>query len=90
MSWTKPTAAGAWQRDFGNRLRACREAAGLSQMKVALAADLDPTYISAVEQGRRNLGLVNINVLAAVLGVSPREFFPTEPSQPIQAVRTAE
>lgn len=60
------------------RLREKRLAQGMSQMQLALAADIDPTYISAVEQGRRNVGLVNINVLAATLGVSARELLSPE------------
>ena len=75
MSWVKPPQAAEWQRDFGLRLRAARIGKGMSQMDLALAADIDPTYISSVEQGRRNVGLVNINVLAATLGISPRELF---------------
>lgn len=75
MSWGKPPQAAEWQRDFGVRLRAARLNKGMSQMELALAADIDPTYISAIEQGRRNVGLVNINVLAATLGISPRDLF---------------
>lgn len=42
-------------------------------MQLALLADLDPTYLSGVEQGRRNIGLVNIRVLAEALQVEPGE-----------------
>ncbi len=76
MSWAKPEQAAGWQRDFGQRLRELRLAQGMSQMQLALAADIDPTYVSAVEQGRRNISLVNIHALAATLAVSPRALFP--------------
>jgi len=51
VSWSRPEHAAEWKRDFGLRLRSQRLAKGMSQMQLALAADIDPTYISAVEQG---------------------------------------
>lgn len=79
MSWAKPSEAATWQREFGQRLRDARLAKGnMSQMQLALAADIDPTYISAVEQGRRNIALVNIHALAGALGISVRELFSDE------------
>jgi transcriptional regulator with XRE-family HTH domain len=78
MSWAKPTEAAAWQREFGERLRNARRAKDLSQMQLALAADMDATYLSAVEQGRRNIALVNIHALAGALGISVRELFTDE------------
>ncbi|MGB8651006.1 MAG: helix-turn-helix transcriptional regulator [Mycobacteriales bacterium] len=63
--------AQAWQTAFGGRLRELREAAGLSQMRLAEAANLHATYISSLERGRRNVSLVNIHVLAGALGVEP-------------------
>lgn len=64
-----------WKRDFGARLRELRKTSGISQLALAHMAELDPTYISAVEQGRRNVSLVNIHALAAALHTSPRDFF---------------
>jgi transcriptional regulator with XRE-family HTH domain len=78
MGWQKPDAAPEWQRSFGARVRELRAAASLSQMQLAHAADLDPTYLSAVEQGRRNIALVNICQLARALGVPVRDLFPSE------------
>lgn len=79
MSWTKPQQAAQWQSEFGLRVRDLRVSKGLSQMQLALAADLDPTYLSGVEQGRRNIGLVNIRVLAEALGVEPAVLFKQQP-----------
>ena len=39
---------------FGNHLRILREKKGLSQEEFAHRAGLDRTYISGVENGRRN------------------------------------
>lgn len=75
MSWAKPADAAKWQRAFGVRLREVRLEKGLSQMQLALAADMDPTYLSGVEQGRRNISLVNMHALAGSLGVEVSAFF---------------
>lgn len=55
---------------FGQRLRALREAAGLSQEELAERADLHWTYISGIERGRRNPGLNTLGRLARALGLS--------------------
>lgn len=44
---------------------------GISQEELALKADLDRTYVSGIERGRRNLGLENLCRLAHALEVSP-------------------
>lgn len=66
-----PDHAQAWQTAFGDRVRALREAGGLSQMRLAEQAGLHVTYLSGVERGRRNVSLVNIHMLAWALQVEP-------------------
>jgi transcriptional regulator with XRE-family HTH domain len=75
VSWQKSDEALRWQRQFGRRLRALRNASGLSQMDLAHRADLHPTYVSSVERGQRNISLVNIHVLARALKIRPERFF---------------
>jgi len=60
---------------FGQRVRTLRHKKGLSQEALALACDLDRSYIGGVERGERNVSLVNIHKIAAALGVSVRELF---------------
>mgnify|MGYP002301398250 CR=1 FL=1 len=62
-------------KQFGAALGAKREALHISQEKLAERAGLHRTYIGSVEQGRRNLGLLNIVKIATALGVNPEEFF---------------
>lgn len=56
---------------FGERLQAARLAKGWSQEKLAFEADLDRTYVSSVERGRRNISIVNIYKLAKALDLAP-------------------
>jgi transcriptional regulator with XRE-family HTH domain len=60
---------------FGRRLRELRSQKGFSQEALALACDLDRTYIGGVERGERNVSLINIHKIAAALGVPARELF---------------
>lgn len=63
------------QQHFGGRVRELRKQKGLSQEALALACDLDRTYIGGVERGERNISLINIHRIADALGVSARELF---------------
>ena len=61
--------------EFGARVRALREAQGLSQEAFAEKCHLHRTYVGGIERGERNPSLKNIAALAAALGVSPASFF---------------
>jgi transcriptional regulator with XRE-family HTH domain len=52
---------------FGTSVRERRKHLGMSQEMLALAADLDRTYIGGVERGERNISLLNIARIAAAL-----------------------
>lgn len=56
---------------FGKQLQAIRQTKGWSQEKLAFEANLDRTYVSSVERGRRNISLINIHKLANALAVPP-------------------
>ncbi len=60
---------------FGNRVRTLRHGRGLSQEAMALECELDRTYVSGIERGRRNVSLYNIQKLAEVLNLSLSELF---------------
>ncbi len=57
-------------KEFGQRVKHSRVSKGLSQEKLAFECDLDRTYISSIERGKRNLSLINIHKLATALGIN--------------------
>ena len=58
---------------FGQCVRKHRDAKGFSQETLAEKADLDRTYISDIERGRRNPGIKNVAKLAKALGLTTAE-----------------
>ena len=63
------------KEDFGKRVRELRLALKLSQEKFALKINMDRTYFSAVESGKRNISLENIKKIADGLNVTLEELF---------------
>jgi transcriptional regulator with XRE-family HTH domain len=60
---------------FGQRVRSLRMARQISQEELAALCNLDRTYISGIERGKRNVGLKNIAILAQTLEISLSTFF---------------
>jgi transcriptional regulator with XRE-family HTH domain len=56
---------------FGAHLRAVRLEKGLTQEALGVLTGLHRNYISSVERGERNVGLINILKLAKALSVHP-------------------
>ncbi len=59
---------------FGHKVQEVRRDKKLSQEDLADLADLDRTYISSMERGKRNVSLLNIIKVANALSVSPEIF----------------
>lgn len=59
----------------GKRVKDLRNKLEISQEELADIAQLDRTYITSVECGRRNISIVNIEKLANALKVSLSDFF---------------
>ena len=59
----------------GKRVKELRNKLGISQEELADIAELDRTYITSVECGKRNISIVNIEKLAIALKVTIKEFF---------------
>jgi regulatory protein munI len=60
---------------FGQRIRELRQFTGLSQEKFALKIEMDRTYFSSVESGKRNISLLNIKKIADGLDISVYKLF---------------
>lgn len=61
---------------FGQRLRALRLAKGFTQEDLAVRADIDRTYVSSCERGKRNVTLDVLYRLSDALAVSPKDLVP--------------
>ena len=63
------------KQKVGARIRDLRNDRGLSQEKLALAAGLDRTYIASVENGKRNISIVNLEKIIVALNSTFSMFF---------------
>jgi transcriptional regulator with XRE-family HTH domain len=63
---------------IGQRIKELREAKGMSQKDLAYAADLDRSYVASIENGQRNVSIVNIEKITNALGASLTTFFKTK------------
>ncbi len=59
----------------GKRIKELRIKASLTQMELAGRASLDRTYINSVENGKRNISIINIEKIANALNVSIADLF---------------
>ncbi|MDQ6757058.1 MAG: helix-turn-helix transcriptional regulator [Bacteroidota bacterium] len=60
---------------IGQRIKKLREKEEMSQKDLAYAADLDRSYIASIENGQRNVSIINIEKIATALNTSIKEFF---------------
>jgi transcriptional regulator with XRE-family HTH domain len=60
---------------IGQRIKDLREKSEMSQKDLSYAADLDRSYIASIENGQRNVSIVNIEKIAIALNVTLKEFF---------------
>ena len=61
---------------IGSRIRAIREARGISQEQMAMDAGLDRAYYGRIERGEVNVAALNLLKIAASLEAEVGEFFP--------------
>ena len=62
-------------KQFGAAVKAGRDGLDISQEALAEKAGLHRTYVGGVEQGRRNVSLLNIVKLSQALGVEAASVF---------------
>lgn len=60
---------------IGDRIKELRYKEGVSQEVFADMAHLDRTYINSVENGKRNISIVNIEKISKAFNLTPAQFF---------------
>ena len=73
-----PTASPRHAQDpalvaLGDAIRKTRKARGLSQEELAFKSQVDRSYMSSIERGAQNPGVVTIVRISAAIGVSMAE-----------------
>ena len=63
-------------REFGQRVKLARNAAKMSQERVADVVGLNRTSITNIERGRQHITLHTLYLLASAVGVSPQALLP--------------
>ena len=58
---------------LGARIKELRQATGLSQEKFALSIGMDRTYYASVENGQRNISIINLEKISKGLEISLSE-----------------
>ena len=59
----------------GLRIKELRNQIGISQEALANKAEIDRTYVTDVENGRRNISIENLEKLVNALQVQFKDFF---------------
>jgi transcriptional regulator with XRE-family HTH domain len=62
----------------GQRIKELRKIRDITQEQLAYIAELDRTYINSVENGKRNISIVNLEKISKGLKVQLNDFFDTE------------
>ena len=60
---------------IGNRVRQLRQEKHLSQEAFADLCELDRTYISSIEKGKRNVSIINLEKIANALNINISTLF---------------
>ena len=59
----------------GKRIKELRQQQGMSQEEFAFKCDLDRTYITSLERGRRNVSLENLEKIEKAFNMTLSQFF---------------
>jgi transcriptional regulator with XRE-family HTH domain len=64
--------------DIGNRIREFRQLRHLSQQELADSADVERSYLTHLENGKKNISVDTLEKILNSLDISFREFFNDE------------
>lgn len=63
------------KQKIGKRIKELRAQRQISQEELAARADIDRTYVNSVENGKRNISIINIEKIAKALKTDLAVFF---------------
>lgn len=63
------------RKKLGLRIKELRKEKNFSQEELADLSNLDRTYINSVENGRRNISIINIEKIANAFDLTLKDFF---------------
>ncbi len=66
------------QKQVGLRIKEIRLAKHLSQEECSFNVEIDRTYWSSVECGKRNISIINLYKICGFFGMSLKEFFDSD------------
>ncbi|MFZ1530222.1 MAG: helix-turn-helix transcriptional regulator [Ferruginibacter sp.] len=59
----------------GNRISELRKSNKLSQQQFSYEADMERTYLTHIEKGRKNISLSTLEKILEAFNITPKEFF---------------
>ena len=63
------------RKKIGLKIKELRKKQNISQEELANLSGLDRTYINSVENGHRNISIINIEKITTAFNVTLRDFF---------------
>lgn len=66
------------RKKVGSRIKELRQDLKLTQEALAFKAEIDKTYVNEVENGKRNISIVNLEKIIYALNVDIKRFFDCE------------
>ncbi len=72
------------QSTVSKKIKYYRECLGWSQERLALEADLDPSFVGRIERGQANPTVSTVGKIIDAMGVSVTEFFDEKDTQEVE------
>ncbi|GAA4336155.1 hypothetical protein GCM10023149_44710 [Mucilaginibacter gynuensis] len=66
------------RKKIGLRIKEYRTNLKLTQEALAFKAEIDKTYVNEVENGKRNVSVINLEKIICALDATVRDFFDSE------------
>ncbi len=63
------------RKKLGLRIKELRKEKNFSQEELADLSSLDRTYINSVENGRRNISIINVEKISSAFNLTLKDFF---------------